>query len=477
MPPQNPQPPSAPQPIPPTTNTPPSSPTGSATGLNPAPTAPTVPKPPNKKLIIGVVVSFVIGLLIIGVGYIFFRPGGIIEQQREAAKPKPQYERLATAYDAWRDRGVTDFASESRDATVEAVRELTREFSFRDLAITNDSVKQLFILSAAQEYAARRVDASVTRMKIYTVMQDDLVSVPNGITDENASMPEADQAKTIYDKYQDPELTSRVKSTIAARGLEAKARAALKLESGQTNSFDVYAMKFDVKSKDEESFKKDMLFTGVIPPLWVQTYPNTRFMAFTKAFASEFVLSSSAITEAYFIHEYSHTQRPLSRGDLGLLLEERKAEEVSGNKGAYFDVKQFFIYLNVATGYDALTAIQANPSNPEALYADLYKNLGVELADSVVASFPVSYTTDAATPIKTISARHNLEATLQLALTQAKERDPDGLRKRIAERGDRLIAVFGSRQKALDDLANNVAAKYQMKTMAEEMRRYLIGAQ
>lgn len=477
MPPQNPQPPIAPQPTPPAANTPPSSPIGNATGLNPVPAAPPPPKKSRKNLIIGLVISFVIGLLLIGVGYIFFRPGGIVEQQREAAKPKPQYERFATAYDSWRDQGVSDFTSENRDATVEAVRELTRDFSFRDLEITNDTVKQLFILGAAQEYAARRVDASVSRMKIYAVLQDDLVSVPNGITDENATMPEADQAKTIYDKYQDAELTSRVKSTIAARGLEAKARQALKLESGQTNSFDVYAMKFDVKSKDEEAFKKDMLFTGSIPPLWVQTYPNARYMAFTKAFASEFVLSSNAITEAYFIHEYSHTQRPLSRGNLGLLVEERKAEEVSGNKGAYFDVKQFFIYLNVATGYDALTAIQANPSKPEALYADMYKNLGTELADSVIASFPVAYTTDAATPITTIAARHNLETTLQLALTQAKERDPDGLRKRIAERGDRLIAVFGSRQKALDDLANNVATKYQMKTMAEEMRRYLIGAQ
>lgn len=475
MPPQNPQPSITPQPITSSPNTPPTSPIGDASGLQPAQTPP--PKKSHKKLIIGLLVAAVIALVIFGVGYIFLRPGGIIEQQREAAKPKPQYERFAAAYDSWRDQGVAGFTTENRDATVAAVRELTRDFSFRNLEITNDAVKQLFILSAAQEYAARRVDASVSRMKIYTVLQDDLVSVPSGITDENATMPEAEQAKTIYDKYQDPALTARVKSTIAARGLEAKARQALKLESSQTNNFDVYAMKFDVKSKDEEAFKKDMLFTGSIPPLWVQTYPSTRFMAFTKAFASEFVLSSTAITEAYFIHEYSHTQRPLSRGDLGLLLEERKAEEVSGNKGAYFDVKQFFIYLNVATGYDVLTAIQANPSNPEALYADLYKNLGVELADSVIASFPVNYTVDAATPITTITARHSLETTLQLALMQAKERDPDGLRKRIAERGDRLIAIFGSRQKALDDLANNVATKYQMKTMAEEMRRYLIGAQ
>jgi len=384
-----------------------------------------------------------------------------------------RYMDYESAYDGFRQRGINEFRTDKKQTTVAALKELTEGFVFTTQEKGTDTAKQLFALGASYLYSEKKVDKEVSRYKLYMLFQDDLVKAPAGIIDENAKMPDSAQAKKIYEKYQDKNLSSQLSKAIASRKLEDKAKQILKITDEQLVEYQLYAMNFDSKTDQEKKFMDEMKYSGWMPSIWTQSYTDARFVGFTKKYAQEFINSADETSQAYFLHEFSHTQSPLNKGGLGVLPEERKAEEISGNKGTYYDVKQFYIYLNVFTGYDALASLANNPTNAETVYVDLYKNVGVEIGDSMIASFPVVYIEGANTPVKTVSKRHNLNSTLQLAIASGKLTDQSGQKKRLRERADKLISVLGTKEKALNDVNTNLSITYQMPAAAEQIKDYL----
>lgn len=69
-------------------------------------------------------------------------------------------------------------------------------------------------------------------------------------------------------------------------------------------------------------------------------------------------------------HEYGHTQKQFTIGahnQIGLLMEERKAEFVSGDKQGYQDIKYLFQDLSMATGADVVTLLADSLKEPDVL--------------------------------------------------------------------------------------------------------------
>jgi uncharacterized protein YpmB len=433
------------------------------------------PQPKKKFIIICLII-----LLIISIGaFLVLRPtksqpSNQSQDKSTASKVSNiSYTSYESAYDGFYSRGINEFSSAKKESTIKAMQELTNDFNLESKSKATDSTTQLIALGTAYLYAEKKTDKSVARNKLYLLFQESISQLPSGITDENASMPKADQAKIIYEKYQDKGLSNSIRKTISERGLEKQAKEILKITDGQLADYQVYAMNFDPKSDEEKKFTTEMKYTGWMPSLWTQSYPDAKFVGFTKKYAQDFISESSDLTQAYFLHEFSHTQKPLSRGGLGFLAEERKAEEISGNKGSYYDVKQFFIYLNIFTGFDALKVIADDPTNANLLYVEMYKNIGVELADSVFSSFPNVYTENASTPIRIVSKKHTLDNTLRLAIALGAEQDLSGQQKRLQDRANRLISVLGSKERAINDTEENLAKIYRMPSAAEQLLKYL----
>lgn len=430
---------------------------------------PTSSDPEKKKKLLTIIPVVLTGLLLIGGISFMVISGTKKEDTTIVSNQAADFSSYNAAYDQWRAKGVADFEPDEKEKTLETLTTLASDFSFEP-TIEADMVDRLIALGIAKAVAENRLEPQVAKLRLYQLFQEKLASVPVGITDENANLPDADETRAIYEKFQNQALTEKVKTAIAERGLEDKAKTSLKLTDEVLNEYELFALNFNTGSEGEDAFREEMGYTGWIPSLWTQSFYNARFIGFTEEFAQRFVKNNTPETDALFLHEFSHTQFPLVRGDQGLLLEERRAEEVSGNKGAYYDVKQFFIYLEVLTGVDVLETIQKTPAEPETIYGDLYSTLGVEVADLVVSAYPVAYL-GSTTPVKDISQVQNLDTALKAAKKYGEAQNPDTQLKRIKDRAKRLVEIFGSSDDAITDLESNLAQKYQMPFVAELMKQ------
>lgn len=436
-------------------------------GQVPNPDNQPVPNPDKKKKLLALIPLILAGILLIG-GISFVLISKSDSEQTDVPRSSvADFSAYNAAYDAWRQKGVTDFEPDEKTKTLESLDVVASDFSFKQ-GVEGDSIDQLIALGVAKAHAENRLSTQIAKLRLYVLFQDKLASVPAGITDENADLPDADEARAIYQKNQSTELTEAVKAAITERGLETRAIEALQLGTTPLDPYELFALKFNTKSDGEKTFREEMGYTGWIPGLWTQTYHDARFIAFTKQYAKEFVSAKNPATDALFLHEFSHTQSPLARGNAGLLLEERRAEEVSGNKGAYYDIKQFFIYVNMLTNYDMLASIQDGPVEVERIYGELYSTLGVELADAIIASFPVQYL-DSTTPVKDIATVQNMDTAIKLAKQFGEADDPDTQLQRTKERAKRLVEIFGSESAAIADLQTNVAQNYMLPTVADIM--------
>lgn len=96
-------------------------------------------------------------------------------------------------------------------------------------------------------------------------------------------------------------------------------------------------------------------------------------------------------------HEYAHTQKYLHRGEnvqLGLNLEERKAELASGDKQGYMDVKFMFTVLSQATGVKLPELMRESLREEDALGTFLSKsakNIGLRNTLLLMATKPLPY--------------------------------------------------------------------------------------
>lgn len=96
-------------------------------------------------------------------------------------------------------------------------------------------------------------------------------------------------------------------------------------------------------------------------------------------------------------HEYGHTQKSLVIGQhnqLGLLMEERKAEYVSGDKNGYQDVKYFLQEITMATGTDIIGVLDAALKQDDplsALVASSANKIGLRDTLMMMVAKPLPY--------------------------------------------------------------------------------------
>ena len=100
---------------------------------------------------------------------------------------------------------------------------------------------------------------------------------------------------------------------------------------------------------------------------------------------------------AFVRHEYAHTQKQMTVGkhvQLGLILEERKAEAVSDDKHGYNDIKYLTTDLSFATGVNVLTMLEDSLTADDALSTFIAQSsnaIGLRNTLLLMASKPLPY--------------------------------------------------------------------------------------
>ena len=190
----------------------------------------------------------------------------------------------------------------------------------------------------------------------------------------------------------------------------------------------------------------------------------------TKEYAESFIKDPNGSERSTIVHELVHSYNPFNRGELGRSVEERRAELLSGDKSAYYDAKQMFIYLEVFSGYDATRLLETTASKPLDFYTTLYKDLGVKLANNIVASWPSVFLSDSQSASidvnRSIGGYDNIiKQAVVIGDSNKPSRD-----KRMADRYQKLLSVFKTRDRVMEDLNNNLAENYKMPTAAKLMK-------
>ncbi len=93
-------------------------------------------------------------------------------------------------------------------------------------------------------------------------------------------------------------------------------------------------------------------------------------------------------------HEYVHTQGMTTlENQMGIGIEERRAELFSGDKVGYRDIKVFFQDIRLVTGYDITQTLESRVKGGwnDEIYADLAVNLGLDKLVKIVGAYPRNY--------------------------------------------------------------------------------------
>ncbi len=103
---------------------------------------------------------------------------------------------------------------------------------------------------------------------------------------------------------------------------------------------------------------------------------------------------------AYIRHEYSHTQKQMFIGahsQMGLILEERKAELLSGDHHGYPDIKNFITDLSMSSDTDLVQVLADSVKEPDSLTEFLInasEKIGLHNALMVMLAKPLPYEKD-----------------------------------------------------------------------------------
>lgn len=93
-------------------------------------------------------------------------------------------------------------------------------------------------------------------------------------------------------------------------------------------------------------------------------------------------------------HEYVHTQgSTLLDNQVGIGIEERRAEFLSGDHNGYHDIKVFFQDIYLATGFDITESIRSRTKGGKnhEIYADIISSIGLDKLVKVVTAYPKKY--------------------------------------------------------------------------------------
>jgi len=229
-------------------------------------------------------------------------------------------------------------------------------------------------------------------------------------------------------------------------------RAQAKAASAKQEEQDAHVAPYKTAKEEYERRFADKF--GELPPAFVRRNPdgaNTLFLQAHDAYAilnyfrdgrpmpeDDFVRRSIEDRLAIAKHEYAHTQKKLTVGphsQLGLLLEERKAELVSGDKHGYKDTKDFIMDLSLVAGIGILDTLGDAVRQEDALSAFVVRaanELGLKDTLMLVLDKPLPYDKDPDRASKFV----DLSSLRQSGDTSVHDA---GVRDSLARKGDGAI--------------------------------------
>lgn len=381
---------------------------------------------------------------------------------------------LDTTYTDLEKSGIKEFSSSQKDKVIDQFSKLTEDFNVDDEFI-KDPVNSLLAIGISYLATKDPENFNSYRNEMYLLVRGHTASLPAGISDSKfeKSSKEADQkAINVINKFKDADLTEQLKKSLYTSGILDK--VASNLNMGNTDPLKVpvvIAMKFE--ANDNTEFTKEHYMYGKSPTMWVEVLDGNTYIMVTKDYAEDFLSNPDSSSRFKIMHELVHTQGSLVRGELGRSLEEPRAEHFSDMHSSYYDAKQLLIYTNVFSGIDIYSLMDASPTDASEFYINLYKTFGVKTANMLVNSWP-NEILDSSNPIYGDSQKaiSSYDMIIQSAIKLG-ESDLTAVNNRKTERAAKLIEVFGSKQKALDDLTTNVGNAYHMPTAAKAMSDFI----
>ncbi len=382
---------------------------------------------------------------------------------------------LEEAYSSLYENGVKDFEPGKKQQTITAFKDLAGGFTI-DETFYQDKANVLIGLGIAYLYASDTANKDAYRNELYLLTAPYLSSLPSGISDQYFQTDQtSDEAiLKIFDKYTDKVLTKQLSDTITTSGVTQEAAANLKLgDASKLASYHIVALDFDNASDRQKEFAKEHYMFGAQPKMWVESVGSDVYIFFAKNYAQEFIKDPNGSQRSSVIHEFIHAQHPFNRGDLGRTIEERRAENFSGDKSSYYDAKQLFIYSDVFSGISMLGMLNQTPTDPASFYLNLYSKYGVSGANHIVASWPNVYLGDPSEAVKKVNALSGgLNGAIEASIAVG-QKNQTAMNQRMKTRVDKLMEVFKAKEKVLQDLENNLGENYRMPAAAAKMKDYI----
>ena len=455
-------------PLPPNSYSPPPTPPPLFMSVEP----PKQPKPQfitKIRLVVGIIIFVLLVAAVIGV---FFMVNKQCEHSTVSVYNQTGRHALSAAYDELYSKGVKDFTANQKQKTLDSYYALSASFHTRE-DFYKDPSNMLIGLGIAHLYSRDSSQKNAYRNELYSLVINHLAAVPSGIHD-NYFLDKKEQQDTlsIFNRYKDTDLTAKLNASITSSNLPQTVAQNLKLDSHDTApQVNVIALNFDNISTQQQTFAKEHYMYGAQPTMWVEDIGGDIYILLTRNYATSFIENPSGPSRTKIMHELVHVRSPFNRGNLGRSVEERRAELFSGDKSTYYDIKQMFIYSEVFSGVSMLDLLQEHPTDAYAFYLLLYSRLGVSGANHVVASWPGAYTTSSSDAQQTVyDFTNNLDGIIRVSIAHSNSQD---MNQRIKARYEKLLGIFKTKERVIQDIDNNLAQNYKMPRAAAEMKLYI----
>ncbi|MFZ1258581.1 MAG: hypothetical protein WAQ25_03870 [Candidatus Saccharimonas sp.] len=375
---------------------------------------------------------------------------------------------LSAAYDDFAKNGVKELTADKKSAVLAAYQTLSQGFSFTKNT-QFDAVTLLHIAGISYLYATDKAKEDIYKNQLYLLTTPYLDTVPTGVTDTTFTT-KADEAAEIalLEKYNSPTLSSQVLAS--PHYTTALTQAAKNLQLTDTSKLSqnkIIVFDFDHSSPRFVEFTKQHPMYGASPMMWVERLNNVNYIVMMRPFADELLAGKPNS----LLHELIHGNGVYISGETARNIEERRAELFSGDESEYYESKQLGVYITVFGGIDMTELMKQNPTNPTAFYTTLYSKLGIRGSNGAVFSWPSAYLNQPTGAMKVAQDLKGMNVAILEAITIGKQ-DESAMNQRIEQRYAKLLSIFGSKEKILDDLKNNVGDRYQMPAAAEQMTRY-----
>lgn len=376
----------------------------------------------------------------------------------------------------YKDAGIKEFNTADKTKVLDKVEKLTNNFKILP-AFFDDKLNNLFALSTAYSSLQGKSNDKYFRASMYLLMRDNLTERPEDIVeDSRVELKSDDRDKKSIDvikKYTDTELTSKLNEAVKDRGVYKSTAKSISLDN--TDMFkDVNIVALNFAQSDFKDFSKEHYMYGSNPAMWAEELDGKQYVMSTKNYAEDYISKNEEAITLGIQRMLIHTTSSFVRGEYGRTIEQRRADLFTGNKTDEYDIRQFFIYLNVFSGYDLLEDLKTYPTSPEDFYLKLYKDFGIQTASKIIAVSPGFY--DGNTAISTYDdarmAFGGYDGALEGAIKIGQKNEP-AMKARMLKRSQKLYSIFKTKADIIEDLRYSMGRRYNMSNSAKFMEDYI----